>query len=539
MSMSFESNIAGSFLPREVAAFIGESRLRAVLKMLPCHFQVEELQKKFQTTFSGKSDLPPYMGSDQNTGFIGLIMLCDRLTTAAGAEKLRSMLGLPRHVRISTAGLKDRWAWTSQLIVVPYKDMEKLRQILSRQGNFEEAMRRFGVFFKDPHWVRGHLGKGHLEGNRFTIKVLVEDAPVDVLVNYMEAAMEKARSMKSTTALANVAKAMNLADGDILVPNAYGNQRKGARQNLDKIGEVLVKFGAEAAFKEFLLATTSNEGHRARDLRKAMAKEWNEAEEVIAAQRRAALESGDIAEIERTSGLSVIKMRMHLQGMLELLEKPDRFANNRPAYEVCNMVYEWRLVRAMFVHLDYEAVLRDQEVRDDVSLWFGAYQGYFFNQLQKKTQTGELHLETMIEETAKMIDPIVDTLSDPRIDKKKLKDSFARNLQMMEVPLFSCEPVAMWFYERFMPEAIPSQIDPLVRELFMGPGGNHKGPWRPPYVVPKGLDWYCEAGEVNFRFTLRSGAYATTFLGALFNLVEAKKEKGKDKNKKKFYGNRR
>lgn len=536
--MKFESNIVGTFLPREVAAFIGESRLRAVLKMQPCHFIVEELQKKFQTTFSGKSDLPPNMVTDQNTGFIGLIMLCDRLTTAAGIEKLRAMLGLPRHVRISTGGLKDRWAWTSQLDVIPYKDMEKLKQILARQGTFEEAMRRHGVFFKDPHWVKGHLGKGHLEGNRFTIKVLVEGAPKDVLQNYMEAAMEKARSMKDTTALANVAKAMRLADGDVLVPNAYGNQRKGARQNLDKIGEILVNFGAEAAFKEFLLATTSNEGHRARDLRKEMAKEWNEAEEVIAEQRRRALESGDIAEIERTAKLEVIKMRMNLQGMLEVLEKPDRFANNRPAYEVCNMVYEWKLVKAMFVHLDYETVLRDPEVKDDVSLWFGAYQGYFFNQLQKKTQTGELHLETMIEETAKVIDPIVDAISDPRIDKKKLKDSFARNLQLMEVPLFSCEPVAMWFYQRFMPEAIPTQIDPLVRELFMGPGGNNKGPWRPPYVVPKGLEWFCDAGEVNFRFTLRSGAYATTFLGSLFNLVEAKKENNRNKNKKKFQNRR-
>ncbi len=536
--MSFESNIKGTFLPREVAAFIGESRLRAVLKMQPCHFIVEEQQKKFQTTFSGKSDLPPNMVTDQNTGYIGLIMLCDRQTTAAGIEKLRAMLGLPRHVRISTGGLKDRWAWTSQLGVIPYRDMEKLKQILARQGNFEEAMRRHGVFFKDPHWVKGHLGKGHLEGNRFSIKVLVEGAPKDVLQNYMEAAMEKARSMKDTTALANVAKAMRLADGDVLVPNAYGNQRKGARQNLDKIGEILVNFGAEAAFKEFLLATTSNEGHRARDLRKEMAKEWNEAEEVIAEQRRRALESGDIAEIERTAKLEVIKMRMNLQGMLEVLEKPDRFANNRPAYEVCNMVYEWKLVKAMFVHLDYETVLRDPEVKDDVSLWFGAYQGYFFNQLQKKTQTGELHLETMIEETAKVIDPIVDSLIDTRIDKKKLKDSFSRNLQLMEVPLFSCEPVAMWFYQRFMPEAIPTQIDPLVRELFMGPGGNNKGPWRPPYVVPKGLEWFCEEGEVNFRFTLRSGAYATTFLGSLFNLVEAKKDKSQNK-KKKFYGNRR
>ncbi len=531
--MSFVSKIVGVFLPYVVAAFIGANRLRAVLKMLPCHFIVEELQKKFQTTFSGKSDLPLHMVTDLGTGFIALIMLCDRLTTAAGTERLRAMLGLPRHVRISTAGLKDRWAWTSQLVVIPYKDMEKLKRILAAQGTFEEAMRRHGVFFKDPHSVKGHLGKGHLEGNRFTIKVVVDGAPKDVLQNYMEAAMEKARSMKDTTALANVAKAMNLASGDILVPNAYGNQRKGARQNLDKIGEILVNFGAEAAFKEFLLATTSNEGHRARDLRKAMAVEWNEAEEVIAAQRRAALEAGDPAEIERTSKLSVIKMRMHLQGMLEVLEKPDRFANNRPAYEVCNMVYEWKLVRAMFVHLDYETVLRDQEVKDDVSLWFGAYQGYFFNQLQAKTQTGELHLETMMQETAKVIDSIVDANTDPRVDKRRLKDSFARNLQLMEVPLFSCEPVAMWFYQQFLPEAIPTQIDPLVRELFMGPGSNNKGPWRPPYVVPKGLEWFCEAGEVNFRFTLRSGAYATTFLGSLFNLVEAKKE-SKNQNKKKW-----
>lgn len=537
--MSFVSKIVGMFLPYVVAAFIGASRLRAVLKMLPCHFIVEELQKKFQTTFSGKSDLPLHMLVDLGTGFIAVTMLCDRLTTAAGIEKLRQMLNLPRHVRISSAGLKDRWAWTSQLIVIPYKDMEKLKQILARQGTFEEAMRRHGVFFKDPHSVKGHLGKGHLEGNRFTIKVVVEGAPKDVLQNYMQAAMEKARSMKNTTALVNVAQAMNLAEGDILVPNAYGNQRKGARQNLDKIGELLVNFGAEAAFKEFLLATTSNEGHRARDLRREMAKEWNEAEESIADQRRLALESGDSAEIERTSKLEVIKMRMHLQGMLEVLEKPDRFANNRPNYEVCNMVYEWKLVKAMFVHLDYETVLRDPEVKDDVSLWFGAYQGYFFNQLQAKTITGDLHLETMLKETDDALDSIVDGMTDPRIDKKKLKANIReRNLRMMEVPLFSCEPVAMWFYQRFMPEAVPTQIDPLVRELFMCAGGNHKGPWRPPYVVPKGLEWNCEDGEVNFRFTLRSGAYATTFLGSLFNLVEAKKDKGQNK-KKKFYGNRR
>ncbi len=519
-----ESTIRALFMPHVVATFIGGSRLRAVIKKRPCDFQVEELSRwDLQTTVSGKSDLPPNL-PDYGTGLVGLTMICDRLTTAGGIEKMRQVLNLPRHVEICTAGLKDRWAWTSQRTDLPCDDIEKLKRLLARQGSFEEAMRRTGIFLKDPTSVKARLNKGHLEGNRFTIKVDVEGASKAVLQNYMGAAIEKAQSMMTSASLIAVARAMNLGEGDILVPNAYGNQRQGARQNLASVGEDLILYGPEKAFKRFLTETTSNEGHRARDLRKALAKEWEGGEAAIAEQRSKAVASGNSAEIERTSKLSVVKMQMFLHSMVDILEKQDRFAGNRSAYEVCNMVYEWKLVRSMFMHLDYEAVLRDRQVKNDISLWIGAYQGYHFNQLLARTITGELQLETLVSELEKIVDTLV--------DDHRVKSSFKkRNLRLFEVPLFSCEKVAMAFYQRFMPEAIPAQINPLVAELFLCPGGNGKGPWRPPYVVPQGLQWSCDEEAVNFRFTLRSGAYATTFLGLIFNLVEAKKEKS---NKKKW-----
>lgn len=519
-----KSTITGSFMPDVVATFIGKARMTAVLKRRPCDFIVEELSRwDLQCTFSGESDLAPNM-YDFGKGLVGIIVLSDRLTTAAVTEKVRRLFNLPRHVKISTAGLKDRWAWTVQLMVLPWKDMDKLRKILASQGSFEQAMARHNFYVKDPHSVRAHLHRGHLEGNRFTIRVDANGAPKALLREYMEAAMARARDMRSSASLAAVAAAMNLGPNDVLVPNAYGNQRQGARQNLASIGETYIKEGPEPAFKRFLLETTSNEGNRARDLRRELAKEWTGAEEAIAKQQREAEASGDPAKIESASKLSVVKMRMYLQGMLEILEKADRFAYGKPAYEVCNMVYEWRLVRAMFMHLDYEAVMRDQEVKDDISLWVGAYQGYHFNALLAKTITGELQLETLVKELGILVDALV--------EDQKLKDSFhRRNLRLMEVPLFSCEKVAMSFYQRFMPEAIPEQIHPLVKELYLSPGGNGKGPWRPPYVVPKGLEWDCEDDAVKFRFTLRSGAYATTFLGLMFNLIEAKKEKKKTGNR--------
>lgn len=525
----FMSTIRGSFIPLVVAMFIGSSRLRAVIKRLPCHFIVEELQRLFQCTFSGKSDLPPNL-PHYDTGLVAMILLCDRLTTEAALQKVRQYLGIPAHIWISAGGLKDRWAWTAQLIVLPWKDMEKLKKLLAAQGGYEYSMKTRQFYLKDAHSARQHLDRGHLEGNRFTIIAEVEGASKELLEQYLDAAIVKAKSMKASPILAGVARAMNLGDNDILVPNAYGNQREGARQTLSQTGEDLILYGPEVAFKRFLLEITSNEGHRARDLRKALAKEWVSAEAAIADQQRKAAESGDPVEIDRTSKLTVVNMRMHLQGMLEILEAPDRFAGYRPAYEVANMVYEWKLVRSMFLHLDWEAVLRDQKTRRDISLWIGAYQGYHFNQLLAKITSGEFQLETLITRLGQLVDAHI-------TDDQRLQTSYhKRNLRLMEVPLFSLDKVAMAFYQEFMPEAIPAQLHPLVAELFLKPGGNGKGPWRPPYVVPKGLEWECEEGRVKFRFTLRSGAYATTFLGLIFNLVEAKKDKNKQK---KRFGNRR
>jgi tRNA(Glu) U13 pseudouridine synthase TruD len=47
-----------------------------------------------------------------------------------------------------------------------------------------------------------------------------------------------------------------------------------------------------------------------------------------------------------------------------------------------------------------------------------------------------------------------------------------------------------------------------------------KGPKRPAMAEVRNLEYTCHDGELRVQFELGSGAYATTFLGQIFDLVD-------------------
>jgi tRNA(Glu) U13 pseudouridine synthase TruD len=122
------------------------------------------------------------------------------------------------------------------------------------------------------------------------------------------------------------------------------------------------------------------------------------------------------------------------------------------------------------------------QMRDEFSLWVGAYQSFFFNQILSMVISGKF------------------------IPKGR------------SIPLYIDDPVANRFYRRFLPEAIPTRMNRDVRDLFLTARGDGGGPWRQLFIPVQGLQGRYEDEQWFVSFSLRSGSYATTFLGTILDL---------------------
>lgn len=462
-----------TFIPGSVMEYLGgtgKPSISASIKGHPRDFIVEEQSSHvFRCTTNTKSDSEnPYCESGIGNKIAVTLVKC-RLTTEHAIAKLLELLGKsPREVTVSYAGLKDRWAITSQRVVLEGNITfdEVLRACMPDE---DELLRGSGIFIKDPERVKNRLERGHLLGNNFTIRVLAKGSTCSDLESYIEGRIGQLSSRSGTDSF--------------MFPNAYGRQRLGRRQNLFGVGYEFIVNGPEAGIKRFLTEVNSSEKPDAQNARRRIAVEWE------AAEARA-----------RETGSTVAKQATHLAAILEILEESVGHRGTKLC-EQYNMVWEAQIAKELLRTLDYEQTLRN--LYKVFSLWVGAYQGFWFNQVLGKVLRSEIILDG----------------SEPDHER--------------QIPLFTDNPKSEKFYARHCPEAIPARMNETVRKVFMSTLVNgkdrrtgkpkkwhRKPPRRPLFVAVQGFDSSCADGVATLNFMLRSGAYATTLLDILFDIKQ-------------------
>jgi tRNA(Glu) U13 pseudouridine synthase TruD len=428
-------------------------------KAVPTDFVVEEKQPGYQCTVSKDSDFPEGALERCKGRFVAFTLVLERLTTSAGCKAVARLLNVDPSL-ITVAGNKDRTARTAQAAVVEIDDVD-----LVRRNSFpdEQVLKRDGFFIKDVRRTDSPLGKGRLEGNRFQIKLLVPGMDKKALTEYIE------------PRLAHI-KAVHGDGTRPYIPNFFWRQRLGRRQNLLGVGYNLVTEGLESGIQRFLCEVVEDNDHPlATKMRKQLVPMWEEA-------RRTA----------RSKGEAVSEQYYTFLAMKQLLEKPT-FHGNRPSYQPANMFIEHTLVTETAKCKSFEEMIRrNRAVRDDVSLWCGALQGYWANQVLGRVLDGEIPTSAL--------------------------EVGERDGELLIPLLFPGDEKSMAFYKQVCPEAIPHHIDPVVRKLFLTNFRDRRGPRRPAFINVNELEYTVDDGEVSFRFLLRSGAYATNFLSLLFDL---------------------
>jgi len=448
-------------------------RTHAQHKANPEDFIVEEKPKRgYATTVSTKSDFPCREELDAGKGrYIAFTLVLLKMTTSAGVKAVASALGVEPS-KITVAGNKDRTARTSQMAVVEIDDLD-----LVRRNSFpdENILRRHGWFIKDVRRTDASLSKGQLAGNRFHIKLLVPGMDKAALSAYLDVRLKHLLAVFDDK-------------GNVpYIPNFFGRQRLGRRQNLLGVGHTLIHEGLEAGIKRFLCeAVEQNDHWMATKLRRQLLPMWEDAENL------AAKNGGAVAE----QYYSFMDMREAMEVLVPDPNDRERDRSRRrkvPMYRPANMYIEHTLAEGVAKCKDFKHLIENnRSVRDDVSLWVGAYQSYWANQVLGRLLDGDIP-RTMLE--------------------------VGEHDGELMIPLyFSGDPKSVKFYQQVCPEAIPHHIDPVVEKLFLTNFRNKRGPRRPAFINVNDLEYSVHDGEVRFKFLLRSGAYATNFLSLLFDL---------------------
>lgn len=453
------------FVPTaSMRAYAGFPVWPAEHKMTPADFTVRERQPGLQCSEAPESDFESREALDNSAGrFVAVTLVKQRKTTPDAVGGVAKLLKIPNG-DISAAGLKDRTAITSQMIVIRTNNLEHVRAHCFPK---QENLRRYGFFIKDARRYDKMLGKGHLNGNQFQINLRLAGRSKADLEAYLEP---------------RVAYLTRHHQGKhvLRVPNFFGSQRCGQRQNNIYIGWEFITKGLEAGCKAFVCDVVEENDHpRATDLRRKLRAIWEQAENKAA-------EKGE-------------PLGRQLYCWMDMKELLDKANDGRPAYLAANMFIERKLIKALMVHLDFEKAVKS--LRDDLSLSIGAWQAYWFNQVlaDVNDESKEISISNLE----------VDRLGEPVI------------------PLFfSGDKQSVAFYERWCPQAIPPAIDEKVKEIFLSNADGRRGPRRPAYIFVNELNYQVQDEAVTFSFYLRSGAFATTFLSYLFNLDGDKDESG-------------
>ena len=427
-------------------------------KATPEDFIVEEKQQGYQCTVAMTSDFASQEALNRFTGrYVAVTLISHRMTTSAACKALADLINV-HPSKITTAGNKDRTARTAQAAVIEIDDIDRVRRCSFPD---EIVLRQSGFVIKDVRYCNAPLSKGRLEGNRFQIKLIVPGASQQQLNDYVEPRMQHILAVHG--------------DGKRpYIPNFFWRQRLGRRQNLLGVGTTLLSQGLQAAFCRFMCETIPENDHElATKLRHELTALWDHA----------------LVRGEKT-GRGAADEHLDFLDMVNLLEKKH---GRRPAFQTANMYIEHSIAREVAMCKDFTQVItKNRSMRDDISLWVGAYQGYWFNQVLGRVLDGDIP---------------VSELEVGEHDGQYL------------IPLyFPGDAQSMAFYKRVCPEAIPEHLDPEVEKLFLTNTRNRRGPRRPAFITVNDLEYSVHDETVCFKFLLRSGAYATNFLSLLFGL---------------------
>ena len=465
-----------AFVPEEVGCYLGDQpRASARIKTRPEDFIVEELDTEGrQLTIGTASDLSEEEQFIVKGPFVAATLVKRGYSTYDAVKRICSQMGIPKG-DVTYGGLKDGAAITAQLVVFKTTSQDVVErncwpENLSGPGP--------GCFLKNVTRASKLLRKGHLTGNRFTLRVLLPGMSAAAIDAYLQPLLAKLQQRGN------------------LFPNFYNRQRLGRRQNLTKIGYTLMTEGPQAAIKLFLTETSPNEHAGLTAVRQALLKDWQQAEK----------RSAD-------TGTPLWTQWPYFDGMRLTLEHPSnqrlKLANEHDIVVATLGLQEGETFRQVMA--DLHGVF---------SLWIGAWQSYWFNQALAMVLRGEITIPG---------NSIPLYTKDPATEdwyrRNGLAGAIVENVDADVAELFlGARSVNLSTVvhgdrngygrngrrpRRGMPERLPQRYSTAPQ-----------GPPRSALISLRDLSYKIEDGCWNVSFLLQSGGYATTFLDAMFDVEQ-------------------
>lgn len=496
-----------NFLPRNVLTWLTEVMPSALIKhgpKGPMKFLVREPDERGGYLSIGpESDFPEASRAVPGPhNMVIASMVKERLTTFTAVDTVAKRLSraLGRHIspdQITYSGLKDRWARTVQFITIEGVTVDEVRSI-----RWEILEDRPFVYLKDVRPTNRPLNKGDHGFNRFEIVVDVPQLSADEIGTHVNRVVRQLEQRHSRAL------------------NGVGRQRLGRRQNLHKVGRIALtgdlKVPADKGVPPFNTALEAANYLFLFDIGP---------EKPIATETRIRLEPCWLFNFEE---MRVQMDRVHWKA---------------------NMGFEMKIVERL-ADIDqyggsFEAVMKS--MRNEYSLWVGAWQSFWWNK----------GLSFLVEQNLLRFDEEIPLPMCTQLSMEfflglapRLPDVYVMFDELWKTSRFSRErPQTLTHCNRIIEDAIRAmhETDCLTRLMFLVPrtlidprsrdslhaqlrkaalatrnkyNKKVKGPKRPAMAEVRNLEYTCHDGELRVQFELGSGAYATTFLGQIFDLVD-------------------
>lgn len=498
-----------NFLPRSVLTWLTDIQLPALIKHGPggpLKFIVREpdgnggyLTVGAESDFSDDESQSAYAPAHN---MVIASMVKERETTFSAVDIVAKRLSkaLKRYIspdQITYSGLKDRWARTVQFITIEGVTVDEVKQV-----PWEILEDRAFVFLKDIRPCTRPLNKGDHGFNRFEIVV---DVPSYSAADISDHVGRVVRGLFNHNSRAL---------------NGVGRQRLGRRQNLHKVGRVALTGD---------LTIPPSQG---------------------VPPFNSALEAANymfLFDIGPEKPLAVeTRTRLEPCWLFNFREMRTQLGR---VYRGANMSFEMKIVERL-ADVDkyggsFEEVMKS--MRNEYSLWVGAWQSYWWNQgLSHQVEQSRLNIHDEIPL------PMCTQLSMRYYlaISQRLPSIYTMFDELWKTKRFTRErPTTIDQVNRIIEDSIRAmrESDCLTRLLFLVPrtlidthssdtlhsqlrkaalathnkyGKKVKGPKRPAMAEVRNLEYTCHDNELRVQVELGSGAYATTFLGQIFDLID-------------------
>lgn len=498
-----------NFLPGNVLTWLTDVQLPALIKhgpSGPLKFIVREpdgrggyLTVGPESDFSDDESQSTYAPTHN---MVIATMVKERETTFAAVDIVAKRLSkaLKRYIspdQITYSGLKDRWARTVQFITIEGVTVDEVKSV-----PWEILEDRAFVYLKDVRPCTSPLNKGQHEFNRFEI---VLDVP-----SYGAAEISDHVNRVVRGLLNHNSRALN----------GFGRQRLGRRQNLHKVGRVALTGDLQVAPDKGVPPFNT------------------------------ALEAANymfLFDIGPEKPLAVeTRTRLEPCWLFNFGEMRTQLGR---VYRGANLSFEMKIVERM-ADVDkyggsFEEVMKS--MRNEYSLWVGAWQSYWWNRaLSQLVELSRLNIHDEIPL------PMCTQLSMRYFLalSQRLPSIYTMFDELWKTKRFTRErPTTIDQVNRIIEDSIRAmrESDCLTRLLFLVPrtlidthsrdtlhsqlrkaalathnkyGKKVKGPKRPAMAEVRNLEYTCHDNELRVQFELGSGAYATTFLGQIFDLID-------------------